>query len=185
MTDDSQNQERDVDLSTDDEHDVDELVEELADESDESEADEFDPVEEGKEEAKRVLKEMDGDDDVERADAAIFQKQQSLQNMVQQNQAAQQNIGAFEQRLEGLEHTLARLDENEEGAVFQSLEGGVIMEVTGDTDDVAEDIADAKDRLEEQKEQLEGQLDALERGVQKNQAAIQHLQSYRDMIADE
>lgn len=178
-----QDSEIDVDL-TSDEPQVD--PDDAADLGEPEPEEEPDPVEEGKEEAKRVLNAQEQDTEYGRAEAAIKAKQQSLQSMSQQYQAAEQNVQSLGQRLEGIEHTIDRLEEaSEHELVLQSLEGGVVMEVPPeDRDDVLEDVQETRDEIEEQREELSGQLDAIKRGVEKNQAAIQYLQNYRDMVEE-
>jgi|GEM_PF-4890828 len=170
---------REVDLTADDG----ELDASGGIEAEDVEEPEFDPVAEGKEEAKRVLNAVGGDSEYDRAASALAQKQQSVESMSQQHQAAVKNIQALEQRIEGLDLTISRLEDvDDDTTVFQQLEGGVIIEVVDDdTDGVKESLEDARESLTEQIEDLRGQSEALERGVQKNHSAIQYLEMYRDM----
>jgi len=181
MTMSENNREVDVDLTGDEEPDAAGGIELV--EADDLADPEFDAVAEGKEEAKRVLNAVGGDSEYDRATSALVQKQQSVESMSQQYETAIRNISSMEQRVDGLDLTISRLEDvDDETTVFQQLEGGVIIEVVGDdTEGVKESLETAREQLTEQIEDLRGQSEALERGVQKNHAAIQYLEMYRDM----
>lgn len=145
-----------------------------------------DPVEEGKKQAKDTLNAQDEETEMDRAIVAIESTKQNLETMSQQYQTAQQNVTSLETRIEGMEHTVERLDEAQENdTVLQSLEGGIVIEVgSEERPDVRSDLVESKQQLNDQLQELNETENAIKHELKKNQAAVQYLENYKDMVTE-
>lgn len=152
--------------------------------------DEIDLDERGNEEAKRRLRDADGDDQYEQAVNASAALREDLEGHTNDLAKRQQMLQQSRRKIERLVVTIDRIDETPDDAlVQQELAGGVTVEVPPEADD-GFDRADLVDDLEETKELHEERIDRLEENVENMktevrvlQTAFRELQKTKEMLA--
>ena len=85
------------------------------------------------------------------------EQEKTPRRRVDQRQLAEENIKAIEQRINGLEYAIKRIEEAEDDQlVIQELEGGISVEVRPDERD------DVCQKMEQARDQLQSRLDSLD-----------------------
>ncbi|WP_327054019.1 hypothetical protein [Halomicrococcus gelatinilyticus] len=146
----------------------------------------FDPEVEGKREAKRLLRAVDGETARARAETAVARKRAAVERLHRQLNEAEQRRQRISQRVEALEYTVERLaDADPDRLVLQRLEGGVSMSVpAGERESVRDDLHERRRRLRRRLDDVEGRIEATRRSLRTDRVALDHLQNHEDLVSD-
>jgi len=91
------------------------------------------------------------------ADESKNKEKKVARRGVDQRKLAEENIKAIEQRIDGLEYAIKRINEaDDDQLVIQELEGGISVEVPSDErEDVCQKMEQARDQLQSRLDNLD------------------------------
>jgi len=146
---------------------------------------EFDPQQEGIEEAQKEKDAVGGSTELERTERALQSKLRSLESFQEELRNTKERIHNLQSHLEDLQNTIERVEEaSENQRVMEHLDSQVAsIEVPPDKrDDFVVRLEEKETETEENIKETQERGGAVQRGLQKNKVAVRFLQEHRQNI---